>query len=294
MTCKLVLIEGLPGSGKSTHAKWAAEILTELGVEARLCMEGDLDHPADYDGVACYRPEEYFSLLLEYGTYRELLEANAFRSGERYFIPYRKMKNARPDEVPDELVNLLFRNDIYELPLDQNADLIAEKWTDFGAEAGKRKGSWVFECCFIQNPLTVGMVKLNAPKETLIRYVERLEQAVSGLDPLLIYIDQEDVDRSFRKAVEERPKEWSEGFIHYYTEQDHSFAKSHGLTGVEGTVEVLRRKRELALEIMGGLRIHKRIINNTAYDPVKSKAELREILKTYVIPQAEIMRGFAE
>lgn len=288
MTCRLVLIEGLPGSGKSTHAKWAAEILAELGVEAGLFMEGDLDHPADYDGVACYRPEEYRSLLADHEAYRGLLEEAAFRFGDHLFIPYRKMKNARPDDIPDELVHLLFRNDIYELPLEQNADLIAQKWTHFGAQAGRQQGSWIFECCFLQNPLTVGLVKNNASKETLARYVERLEQAVLGLDPLLIYIDQEDVDRTFRKALEERPQDWAEGFVDYYTGQDQGYGKSRGLTGVEGTIEVLRRKRELALELMGGLRIDKRIINNTAYDPVKSKAQLREILKTYVIPQAKI------
>jgi thymidylate kinase len=57
MNTKLILIEGLPGSGKSTTAGMAAEILKQKGIETNLFLEGNLDHPADYDGVAFFQKE---------------------------------------------------------------------------------------------------------------------------------------------------------------------------------------------------------------------------------------------
>lgn len=52
MARRLILIEGLPGSGKSTVAEMVSEILKGQGKEVQLFQEGNLDHPADYEGVS--------------------------------------------------------------------------------------------------------------------------------------------------------------------------------------------------------------------------------------------------
>ncbi len=281
MSCKLVLIEGLPGAGKSTYAGWAHEILAESGLEPKLFLEGNLEHPADYDGVSCFSDQEYRRLLSENSTYASLLEQNSICRGDQYFIPYRRLREVEGIYFPDELAHRLFQNDVYELSFEQNAELIVQRWSQFAEEAARQQAIYIFECCFIQNPLTVGLVKHNVPKEAILRYVRRLEQAVRRLDPVIIYIDQENVDRTFRKAVKERPDSWSEGFIGYYTGQ--GYGRSRGLTGVEGTVEVLRHKRELALEIVDALQSSKLILNNTAYDPVSGKRELGKALECLVV-----------
>ncbi|WP_410769360.1 hypothetical protein [Fontibacillus sp. BL9] len=281
MTCKLVMIEGLPGSGKSTHAQWTREILTELGQETRLYLEGNLEHPADYDGVACYESEEFRQLLTEQEDLSSLLEKSSVRRGDRYFIPYRKLREEAGADFPDLLAGQMFQHDVYELPFDRHAEVLTEKWREYGQEAEGRHTMDIFECCFLQNPLTVGLIKYDVPKQDIRQYVRRLEESILKLDPVVIYIDQQAVDRSFRKAVDERPREWCEGFIEYYTGQ--GFGKNRGLTGLEGTIEILRYKREFTLELLESLRLRKIILNNTAYDPVKSKAELRDILESLVV-----------
>lgn len=54
MQPKLVLIEGLPGFGKTTTAQLVHDILIDVNINTQLILEGNLDHPADYDGVACF------------------------------------------------------------------------------------------------------------------------------------------------------------------------------------------------------------------------------------------------
>lgn len=41
MTSKLILVEGLPGSGKSTTAKITYNLLKEKGVDAEVYFEGN-------------------------------------------------------------------------------------------------------------------------------------------------------------------------------------------------------------------------------------------------------------
>jgi len=42
---KLILVEGLPGSGKTSTARYVKQLLDEQNIANRLFLEGDLEHP---------------------------------------------------------------------------------------------------------------------------------------------------------------------------------------------------------------------------------------------------------
>lgn len=112
MDRRLILIEGLPGSGKSTVAKMVSEILIGQGKEVQLFQEGNLDHPADYEGVSFYYAGDFEALLGTHEDYREVLESNAIAYDQGFLIPYRKMKEQWGIEVPDHIVQDIFRRDL--------------------------------------------------------------------------------------------------------------------------------------------------------------------------------------
>ncbi|MGC5770837.1 adenylyl-sulfate kinase [Paenibacillus pabuli] len=279
MTRQLILIEGLPGSGKSTIAKMVSEILIEQGKKVRLIQEGNLDHPADYDGVAFYSAEEFRSLLDTHEACKDILESRATAYQDGFLIPYRKIREEFGVIFPDHVVQEIFRKDIYELPFEQNVKLITEKWRSFTENviSADDDSITIFECCFIQNPLTIGLVKYNQSREENVRYVLELERIVKPLNPLLIYIHQKDLAYTFDKAIQERPKEWSDGFIQYYTNQGWGLTK--GYHGVEGTVKVLQARKELEIEIYQLLKIEKHWLDNSEYNRAACQMELEEILK---------------
>ncbi|WP_172195803.1 hypothetical protein [Saccharibacillus qingshengii] len=51
---RLIVVEGLPGSGKSTTAEAIRLLLAESDpdLDVRFYEEGRTDHPADYEGFA--------------------------------------------------------------------------------------------------------------------------------------------------------------------------------------------------------------------------------------------------
>jgi hypothetical protein len=279
MSSKLVLIEGLPGFGKTTTAQLVHEILTEMNIKSQLFLEGNLEHPADYDGVAFFKKNEFDELLSTHEKFRDLLSNSMIKQGNNYFLEYRKIKNEYGSSFPDELLNAVVKYDVYELSLDQNRKLIIERWKKFVESVLNGSDIFVFDCCFIQNPVTMGMIKYGAKKEDVISYVIELATIMEPLNPLLIYVEQNDLDCSFRKAVKERPKEWSEGFIDYYTNQ--GFGKKQGFNGLEGTLQVLKARRELEEEIFNGINIAKKKVNNSSYDINDYKQVLVGILSEY-------------
>jgi len=252
-----------------------SEILSEYGLKTELYLEGNLDHPADFDGVAYLEKKLLDQLLGIHSRYEQLIRDNMNEFGEGFAIPYRKLINELGAEFPDELQERLLQNDIYELPFAQNRRLIVEKWNQFN-QFNTYDSIYIFECCFIQNPLTIGTIKYNATKEEVMSYILQLEKAVKELNPLLIYMDQTDVASTFYRAVQERPKEWSEGFINYYTNQ--GFGKERGYQGASGTVQVLEERRNLEFEIYDALQLNKRMIDNSQYDDEKRKHQLVQII----------------
>lgn len=279
MQTKLILIEGLPGSGKSTTAQLVHEILTEKNLKAQLFLEGNLDHPADYDGVACLDKVEYDDLLSAYEEFRDLLSPYTWNQGNSYFVEYRKLLNEHGTSIPDGWKNAFVKNDVYELTFDRSRGLITARWKQFAESALNGADLYIFDCCFIQNPVTMGMIKHDAAREDVTSYVTELAAIVQALNPLLIYVDQNDLEFTFGKAIEERPREWSEGFIDYYTKQ--GFGKKQGYTGLEGTLQVLGARRELEEFIFSSVAIAKRKVNNSSYDLNAYKQVLAGIVSEY-------------
>ncbi|MGW8822889.1 PRK06761 family protein [Paenibacillus lautus] len=283
MKTKLIMVEGLPGFGKSTTSRMLHDILSEHNIEARLVMEGDTDHPADYEGTACLTEEEFGQLLEVAGPFKEIWIERAVQKGSWNLLPYQKLKNEYGASFPDDLYHSLAKKDIYELPLDLNRWLITDRWGAFAEQALHEPTVTIFECCFIQNPVTVGMVKHDAPEDQVTDYVLGLEKAVLPLNPLLFYIEQNDLEYAFRKAIRERPEAWSTGFAHYYTGQ--GYGKHHGLEGVEGTLQVLEARRELEHRILDKLELNKELINNSLYDQETYRTMLMDKLKRHgIIP----------
>ncbi|PLT30346.1 hypothetical protein [Peribacillus deserti] len=276
---RLILVEGLPGSGKSTIAKLIHEIAGDMSLNPVLFQEGDVNHPADYESTAYVSEEEYLRLK-EKPEYQPFLKSEyIFPFGEGLVIPYGKLKKEYGEEFPSGLLQALYPHDIYELPFELNEQLISERWKQFAQKAYTENYYYIFECCFIQNPVTVGMVKYGVSDKQVLNYIEGLANEVSSLRPLLIYIEQDHYGYAFEKAVKERSPQWSKGFAEYYTKQ--GYGKKHGMQGLGGALEVLMERRRLENSIYDELHIAKVKINNSNFNTVEVREKLKEVICRY-------------
>ncbi|MBU3134910.1 hypothetical protein KPL39_01370 [Clostridium gasigenes] len=260
----LIIIEGLPGVGKSTTAENVYDILKDKGINTEIYSEGNYNHPADFDGVAYLNSEDFNMLKQVHSKSKDLLNKIKIKYHNGYLIPYRKAIEEQQMSFGYELFNDITKNDIYELPMELHTELILSKWNEFVNNCINEDKVVIFECCFIQNPVTVSMIRNNSLKEVTMSYINSLAEKIVPLEPILIYVEQEDIKVSFNRAVSERPKEWIDGFINYYTNQ--GYGLSNNLNGLDGVMQVFEARSKLEREIYDSLKLVKYKIDNSKFN----------------------------
>lgn len=272
MATKLFLIEGLPGSGKTTTAELLKCLLKEKQVDARLHIEGDVYHPADYESVAYLTNDEWTIFQEKFALLDARLFAESYEDHTLMF--YRKWQSEK--EVPKSAIEFLQARDIYELPFELHQALILKKWETFVNQALEADTTYIFECCFLQNPLTVGLIKYDLSEATLQAYITHLAAIIAPLRPVLIYVNQSDIERSFRKALQERSREWAEGFISYYTEQ--AYGMNRSLSGVEGTIAILQARQAVERQLLETFPFRVEVFGNEDFSAEVRQAWLEQLI----------------
>lgn len=226
MEHRLYIIEGLPCSGKSTVSSRLASALEDRISENRkkVCFvdEGTGDHPADYEFHA-YAPAGLIS--------------------------------EKPEIVPlsqyeGEMLEKLLPYKIYDfLPWDTEKPLMLDKWRQFVSEADPDT-IYVFNCVFLQNPMCETMMRFNFAESKSLAYIREIAEIITPLDPVIIYLKNDDIANSIEKAAKERPG-WLEGVIDYHV--NGAYGKSIHAQGLEGYIECLKERQRRELRILDRL-----------------------------------------
>ncbi|HRQ38578.1 MAG TPA: hypothetical protein PLD25_11780 [Chloroflexota bacterium] len=243
---KLFVVEGLPGSGKTTTAVFIADWLAKQGMETAVFLEGDLNHPADFESVAYLDRQEYEELLAHFPAHAAFLQSQAIEEGEGYFFRYRALQQSYPD-LPELLIAALAPYEIYEQPVPTFQRLLRWRWQRFAETAAAGETIFIFECCFLQNPLTMLLGRHDEPIPATEAFILELAEVVRGLRPCLIYLHPGDVRATLTKIAGERPSAWLDFVIAYHTQQGHG--RAQGWQGFDGLVQFyeMRQAIELAL-----------------------------------------------
>lgn len=255
---KLILIEGIPGSGKTSAARFVRDWLKERGKHPALFLEGDWHHPADYESVACLTGSEYTELLAQFPDQADFLAQHVWQEDGEWFFRYHELQHEHGDHRPAALFETLARFEIYELPADKHRRLLLESWQKFAARAAIEDFVYIFECCFLQNPTTTLLAWHNLTEAMVRQHVLALAQAVGPLQAKLIYLARQDVAATLESTRAERPQAWIDGVTWYLTEQD--YGQAHGLRGFKGVIDFYAMRQALELDILRTLPIASRVI----------------------------------
>ena len=116
-------------------------------------------------------------------------------------------------------------------------------------------------CCLLQNPLTVLLARHDADPQFARQHIEKLTEIIRALNPLVVYLQPQNVTRVLQHVRAERPKEWADFVTWYLTEQE--YGKSHNLRGYAGVIKFYEMRQKLEIEILRSLPIHQLIIEHS-------------------------------
>ena len=246
MESNLYLIEGLPCSGKSTTAGYAASILQQRG---KCCFvdEGTGDHPADYE----------FHALAPAGLLSETEQI------------------VKLSDYSGEMFDKLLQYKIYDfLPWEKEMPLMLERWRQFVRHSDEDT-AYVFNCVFLQNPMCETMMRFGFSEAESEGYIRRIAEIIKPMNPRVLYLKNDDIADSIRSAAQERPG-WLEGVIDYHV--NGAYGKSIAAEGFCGYIQCLEERQAREMRILAKLPVCSFILDNPQRDWKAAQKSIQTIL----------------
>ncbi|MDV4152273.1 hypothetical protein R0131_15710 [Clostridium sp. AL.422] len=233
--------------------------------------EGTSNHLADYNFHAYITNDdlERFS-----DAEKVILLSNSEHKNNGYVIAL--------DNIKGELFNKIIEYKIYDmLPWDKEYPIMLNKWEEFNKIAKSNENIYVFDCCFLQNPLCETMMRFNMKFEDINNYIVNIYKLIEELNPVVIYLKNTNIKERIQEVSKEREEKWLNEVIKYHTLQ--GYGKSSGYEGFHGYVECLKARQEIELSILNNLDIDKIIIEN----PFDDWYETHKKIKSFIYKTGE-------
>jgi hypothetical protein len=246
---RLIVVEGMPGSGKTSMARYIREQLEAAQVPNALFVESDLNHPAEYEGVAWFTRSDYTAFLDCHPTHRALIGAYSWSTGEDCFVSFGKLEQAHRAEVPPDLIGELAQHTLWVAPtVELYCRLRLERWKAFSSAASLDSLTYIFECCLIQNPMAALMIRHNAPDAVILEHIRSLLDATAPLHPLIIYLYPQDTRAAWDRITAGRPAQWINDMIAYSDRGQ--WNPAHQLSGYESVVAVHEQRKQIEMRFL--------------------------------------------
>jgi hypothetical protein len=265
MTTKLILIEGIPGSGKSTIAQKTGEYLSARGIKTKVYTEGQL-HPVDLAWCA-YIPFAHFeSIMSLYPQYGETLRGKMRIENKHVIIAYTQSGIKDPD-----FCRLLESYEVFSGRTGFNVftELFLKRWGNFAKKEENSDEISVFECAYLQNQLCELIYFYQMDESNIEKYMLSLMDTVKNINPIMFYLNQPDIAEHLRCLADERvnengEKDWLRQVI-LYTENS-PYGQMHNLKGFEGVIKGLEKRKQIELNLIKKLPLKTYIIENPDYN----------------------------
>lgn len=249
MKNKLFIIEGLPCTGKSTTSRFVADILLKEGHTVSYYDEGTLEHPADYEFHAFITSNDL-----------QILSSEEMQHVKNIGVKKNSGLLISLSKVNGELFDKIIPFKIYDcLPWQIEKSIMLNHWAEFAKQVYAEDSIYVFNCCFLQNPLCEMMMRFNFPYEDIQEHIINIFEYIKTLNPVVIYLQNSKVKERISEIAEERDDEWLKSVIDYHTSQ--GFGKANCFEGFDGYISCLEERQKIELKILEQLPMDKIIID---------------------------------
>lgn len=195
---KLILLEGLPCSGKSTNSGLILRQLERNGFSAEWVHEEARPHPTLFFNEACLSELEYRSFIDKYPEARKVLDEVAVKWKQTYSIDLLEIEWNHLKEFGEDAYKNLQTYDVWNFSLEQYKTVTLEKWRYFVQQASERPNHIIILDSSIFQYQIFTFLLVNAPYKELQSFIDELHTIIGPLNPALIYLYRENGEDSIK------------------------------------------------------------------------------------------------
>ncbi len=200
---RLIMLEGLPGTGKTTNSYRIFEQLVRSGWDVRWLHEVSQPHPTLFFSEACLTKEEYRLFKEKYpeaaDTLGSIAEVRATTVGIDYVTAARRL----PGQENAAWYRELLQYDAMDFPLERYELAAREKWEAFVNAALQNDTIYILDSSIFQYQIFTFLLN-GADKQRLTRFVRSIMDMLIPLRPALIYLYREKTEDSITFIEKQR------------------------------------------------------------------------------------------
>lgn len=228
---RLILIEGLPGTGKTAISQWLCDLLRKKGESVVLLIEDDESIPSNFRDIAGIPKNIFNSSFAD----SPAISSSVLKQTEHYVYLninkcYKEMQDdIRRWDIGDECNTSLSLQDYIMCTL--------EWWYDW-AQNHTGKPITIMDSAFMQNPINE-MIFRKATNPEIKPYISAIAELLAPLSPLCIYLRRNSAAESIEYAKAAKGPKWSEAV-------DQALQQS-------GCTDLFQRRFELEYELLSAM-----------------------------------------
>lgn len=211
---QLILIEGLPSTGKTTNARLIHIQLERNNTNAEWIHEIAMPHPLLFFDEAVLTYDGYRQLKKSFPKAAGTLNTLAvYRKNSVGFHLHEIQWNCI-DEIGEDAYMALSKYDVWNCPLDTYKQYAIDKWTHFIDNAPGKK-VYIIDSAIFQYQIFRFLFD-NKPYEELQSFVDQITEIISPLKPCLIFLHRNNAEESINNLENDR----GTSYLEYIWERD--------------------------------------------------------------------------
>lgn len=188
---KLIMLEGLPGTGKSTNSHFLSMQLEHEGKIVKWIHEVARPHPVLFFNEASLTYKEYSSILKAHPQSERILNQIAIFRKETVGIDLLDLEWNYSNDIGMSAFKDLQEYDVWTFPLDKYEDVALEKWAFFTEKALEKEDEvYILDSSIFQFQIFTYLLQ-NASNKKIEQFILKLIEIVKPLNPCLIYFHRE-------------------------------------------------------------------------------------------------------
>lgn len=213
---RVILLEGMPSTGKTTNSRFIQIQLERQGIETEWIHEVAMPHPVLFFDEVGFTREEYRDFIKEYPMVTGLLDKISVVRENTVTVNLDLIQWHYKDQFDQAAYEALLQFDTWKFSIERYKRFALDKWSHFARQVlHDPQKVYIVDSAIFQYQIFRFLFE-NKPFEELQSFVSQIEDIMKPLHPSLIFLYRENAEAT----IEYLEKDRGISYLEYLYERD--------------------------------------------------------------------------